>query len=115
MSTCPCPACRAASLLAILRREILDISHECIGGRCADASYDRQSRGRGERTTFSPSLRINTSSVENWYSVGSRTAWLRLVMTIFAVRGIVRPRSVFVPYTCRRQRRELERESLGLI
>jgi hypothetical protein len=31
---------------------------------------------------------MNTSSVENWYSFGSRTAWLRLVMKTLAVRGM---------------------------
>ena len=39
--------------------------------------------------TSSPSLRMNTSSVENWYSLGRRTAWLRLVMKTLAVRGMV--------------------------
>jgi hypothetical protein len=34
----------------------------------ADSRYQRQSRGRGDRMTPSPSLRMNTSAVENWYS-----------------------------------------------
>src|SRR5438093_4831661 len=56
----------------------------------ADSRYELQSRGRGERMTSSPSLRMNTSSVENWYSFGSRTAWLRLVMKTLAVRGMIK-------------------------
>jgi hypothetical protein len=51
--------------------------------------YGRQSRGRGERITSSPCFRMNTSFVENRYSLGSRTAWLRFVMNTLAVRGMV--------------------------
>ena len=54
----------------------------------AVSRYGAQSRGRGDRMTSSPSLRMNTSAVENWYSLGSRTAWLRLVMKTLAVRGM---------------------------
>src|SRR6185295_14423913 len=63
--------------------------------------YGRQSRGRGERITSWPSLRMKTSSVENWYSLGSRTAWLRLVMKTLAVRGMVRSLRPIMPYTLR--------------
>src|SRR5262245_60624737 len=54
----------------------------------ADSRYASQLRGLGESMTSSPSLRMNTSSVENWYSFGNRTAWLRLVMKTLAVRGM---------------------------
>src|SRR5271168_320353 len=39
--------------------------------------------------TSSPCLRMKTSEVENWKSLGRRTAWLRLFMKILAVRGIL--------------------------
>src|SRR5262245_34122865 len=67
----------------------------------ADSRYVFQSRGQGERMTSSPSLRMNTSSVENWYSFGSRTAWLRLVMKTLAVRGMATggPPAAIMPYT----------------
>ena len=60
--------------------------------------YGPQSVGRGDRMTSSPSLRMNTSSVVNWNSFGSRTAWLRLVMKTLARRGMVGP-PVNPPYT----------------
>ena len=43
---------------------------------------DRHRAGRAEDDVV-PSLRMNTSAVENWNSFGRRTAWLRFVMKTF--------------------------------
>src|SRR5688572_18091501 len=61
--------------------------------------YGPQSVGRGDRITSSPSLRMNTSSVLNWNSLGSRTAWLRLVMKTLAVRAMRHLCGTSMPYT----------------
>ena len=55
--------------------------------------------------TSSPTLRIRTSSVANWNSFGSRTAWLRLVMKTFAVRDMSVASEAIMPYTKRIWRR----------
>jgi len=42
---------------------------------------------------------MKTSSVQNWYSLGSRAAWLRFVMNTLAVRGTITSLLGQMPYT----------------